>query len=474
MIGGILDGLMGKNSFQARAPRIDTRPGQKAIQTQAQLGGDQALSQAYSLAASGRSGGAGGALAMREAQRRGAEATASLQSNAVSQQQALQQAANQQQAQAEMQAQQINAQIAQQNAGGMQRLAGLALMGGALAAGGPMGAAVAGGAAGGMASDRRQKEMLSDFTSKEPVGRFGGVDFQIPEYAQAASPSFPMPAAEPVRPAPARTAFEPPLPPAPHQRPDASAGAAAFGLNRPRQPLPSLYDAARARNMADPHYTPPAQYLSQPVRSGVDQDAFSNRAIADHLRARGEQLDMQAMQDPNERAAMRTEVNDRRSRVDAKRASDQEAADMQAALDHRREIAARLMEGLMTQDPPEVRMTTQQAPGFSIDSDFRQKESLDPVRPTLYRYNPESSHRQALEAAQQTYATTLEDKRAPRMGIVAQDLQQSTAFAPSVVQKDDGQLAVDKDRALSAALAELGGLHRRVKKLEKGGRKRGA
>lgn len=130
MIGGVFDALMGKTNFQARAPVINTKAGQAAIQAQMQGAGQQANALGYSLAASGR--GAGSGLALREAQRRGQQAisTAGAQAGMMSQQ--LEQSAMQQSANNQMQAQQINAGIAQSNAQGLQKLAGTALMGAAL------------------------------------------------------------------------------------------------------------------------------------------------------------------------------------------------------------------------------------------------------------------------------------------------------------------------------------------------------
>jgi hypothetical protein len=59
-----------------------------------------------------------------------------------------------------------------------------------------------------------------------------------------------------------------------------------------------------------------------------------------------------------------------------------------------------------------------------------------------------------------------QDKRAPRAGIIAQDLERSPAFAPAVVDTPAGK-AVERDRALSVALAELGGLDKRLRQIER-------
>lgn len=123
----IFDALMGKTDFKARAPVINTRAGQAAIKSQLTSAGQQANALGYSLAASGR--GAGSGLALREAQRRGAQAinTAGAQAGMLSQQ--LEQSAMQTNANNQMQAQQINAGIAQSNAQGLQKLVGAGAQG---------------------------------------------------------------------------------------------------------------------------------------------------------------------------------------------------------------------------------------------------------------------------------------------------------------------------------------------------------
>jgi hypothetical protein len=60
-----------------------------------------------------------------------------------------------------------------------------------------------------------------------------------------------------------------------------------------------------------------------------------------------------------------------------------------------------------------------------------------------------------------------DDKREPRLGIVAQDLERSPAFDASVIETPAGK-AIERDRALSTALAELGGLDKRLRALEGG------
>lgn len=124
---GIFDALMGKTNFRAQAPVINTKAGQAAIRQNAQAGGQAANALGYSLAASGR--GAGSGLALREAQRRGAAAITDANAQASTAGLQLEQAAMQQNANNQMQAQQINAQIAQSNAGGLQKLVGAGAQG---------------------------------------------------------------------------------------------------------------------------------------------------------------------------------------------------------------------------------------------------------------------------------------------------------------------------------------------------------
>lgn len=124
---GIFDALMGKTNFRAQAPVINTKAGQSAIRQNALAGGQAANALGYSLAASGR--GAGSGLALREAQRRGAAAITDANAQASTAGLQLEQAAMQQNANNQMQAQQINSQIAQSNAAGLQKLVGAGAQG---------------------------------------------------------------------------------------------------------------------------------------------------------------------------------------------------------------------------------------------------------------------------------------------------------------------------------------------------------
>jgi hypothetical protein len=113
------------------------------------------------------------------------------------------------------------------------------------------------------------------------------------------------------------------------------------------------------------------------------------------------------------------------------------------------------------------------------------REALAPVDPVVYRYKPEDSARMAGEQAdmadlrarysglggaapEEEHAiaqSTFEDKRKPRLGIIAQDLQKSPDFRQSVISTPAG-LAVQRDRALSTALGSLAGLDKRLRELE--------
>ena len=138
IVGGLESALMGQTNFRARAP--GTAAGTEAIRKQTELAARRNAAAQYSLAASARGPGAG--LAAREAQRRGSMmGNAGIEQAGIQQSQLEQNALNQQ-----MQAQEINAKIAMNNSGGLQKLAGTAL-----------------GAMGGLA-------LMSDERAKSPIG----------------------------------------------------------------------------------------------------------------------------------------------------------------------------------------------------------------------------------------------------------------------------------------------------------------
>lgn len=375
----ILDTLMGRSNYRAKPVAVDTSAGTQAIQDTAARGADQAQSGAYSLAANARGPTQG--LAFREAQRRGAQASADIYSEGIAAQQQLEQQAAMERARSAMAAQQINAQTAQQNAGGLQRFAGSALMAGA------------------MFSDYRQKEpatgMYSDFRDKQPASL----------YERALANAQPDP--------------EPTL---------SDRMTAATFETAPRSTWqPTLSEGAQMRVADDP--ARPAVYRSQPLREGVDPSLLSNAAVNQHL--------------ANERY---------------RAALESEAAPVPEAT-------------------PTPGLTSAQKLGVlgGMLSDFRQKQptaaqsraDLGSVVPVMYQYTPGSSARQAgeLAASPEEAALVYTDKRTPRLGIVAQDLEQSPAFDEAVMDTPAGK-AIERDRALSIALAELGGLDKRLRAVE--------
>lgn len=410
-IGGLLDALMGKVNFQARAPRIDTRAGSEAIQARAQRGGAQALSGAYSAASSARGGNQ--ALAFREAQRLGLQQQGQIYGQALEAQKELEQQAAMQRANAEMQAQQINAGIAQNNAQGMSKLAGAALMGAA------------------MMSDQRQKEVIySDFLDKEA------------------------PAPQPMR----TTTLRP-------------------GAGRE-----SLY--SRALTLAAGG-TPPAQVQPQLLRPGVATDALSRPVVSQHLADRREamfdkdQAAIAAAADQGPSALQTLGVTPQQGTYAQalKDAGQLTPVEAQARQQNRDEIAK--LRGEMQADRKQQGLL---ALGQNLmSSDFVDKEppdsreALAPVRPVVFRYTPESSYRQALEAARapSEVAPVFADKREPRPGILAQDLERSDELRPAVVSTQTGKKVI-QDRALSTALGLLADMNRRVSRIEKGKGRRAA
>jgi hypothetical protein len=108
------------------------------------------------------------------------------------------------------------------------------------------------------------------------------------------------------------------------------------------------------------------------------------------------------------------------------------------------------------------------------------REHLGPVDPQRYIYKPEHAARMASESVQRAEAATggaltpqegqrlgmtvFADKRTPRDGFTAQQLEQSPGFKDSVIQ---GELKrVDMERGLSQSIAEQAGLDKRLRALE--------
>lgn len=114
-----------------------------------------------------------------------------------------------------------------------------------------------------------------------------------------------------------------------------------------------------------------------------------------------------------------------------------------------------------------------QSMGNGLMSDERTKENLDPITPYSYRYKPEIAAAMAEQVASRAPSgdrvplalATYEDARAPREGVMAQDLLKSPE-GKRVVEKRGGLLSLDGKRALSFALAQQAGLNRRLERIE--------
>lgn len=81
------------------------------------------------------------------------------------------------------------------------------------------------------------------------------------------------------------------------------------------------------------------------------------------------------------------------------------------------------------------------------------RQNLDPVNRYKFQYKPE-------------VAASMGTDTAPRVGVMAQDLLKSPSYQEAVIQRPDGMLALDRDRMLSANAAEIGGIDKRLKRLE--------
>jgi hypothetical protein len=112
-------------------------------------------------------------------------------------------------------------------------------------------------------------------------------------------------------------------------------------------------------------------------------------------------------------------------------------------------------------------------------SDERAKESavnLAPLEPYRYRYRPEFAAALAESAAAKAPPSVSDvirgeayaDARAPREGVMAQDLERSPEGRKAVIRGKSGLRAIDEKRALSFALGQMAGLNRRIERLEGG------
>lgn len=430
----IFDTLFGVSDAHVNAPQINATAGTRAIQQQSALQGQQLGSQQYAFAGGAR--GQNSALALREAQRRAAMGQQQIGANAVAQQSQLEQNVAAQNAQMQMQANQANANIEMQNDQAFSRGLGGLISTGATAAM--------------FMSDIRAKEnvrpMYSDFATKEAV-----------------SPLRPPPAR--ITPERAEYAF-----PIPH-RPDAESRA-AFGLDRVQRPTNTLEQGAIERRvieeMQHPETVSPiARYQPQMMRPGVQPEQLSNRAISAYLRDKREADELKV---ETARQAASPQYNPLLlSLREYGRGMMSDARAKEKAFSEGVRVGASRSPMTPGYGPP--MRAPAMAPGYGFPrpgmvSDFGEKEmsadesrdALAPIDAVNYRYRPEAAARMAAETGEtpEEQAMVYADKRAPRDGIIAQQLQQSPAFRPSVMQTPAG-LAVDRDRALSTNLAATAG-----------------
>lgn len=461
---GMFDWLTGNIDNRATAANVNTKAGTAALQSRAQMLGQQNQAQQYSLAASG---GGFSPLAIREAQRRSMAGQAQLGQQALQEQRMLEQQAATQNAQNQMQAQQMNIDIAKHNAGGVMRGVGTA----------------AGTAAMVFASDIRAKEdvhpyqMLSDFVAKEPVP----VGSYIPQQARPGAPA---------------SAFShPEVQRALNERREAAfdreqlmmAQAADQGPGAVQQLGVSPEQAHQAQMLRDsnqaiagaaqgsPAYGPAAGF-QQPGQPQQDPGAIQKllgflqqrgdgggTMASDYISkepafyARGGSSPEQQAQPDLATAAMQRFEAERNVRP----GNDWLSAMREQA---RREDEEKLRQFFSGRDQP-VGIT---ADNFRAPMSPEQAhQALAPIDPVEYRYRKEAAARMAMEqgAASGEAPMVYADKRAPRPGIIAQQLEQSPAFAPAVVNTPAGK-AVVQDRATSVNLAATAGLEKRQTAME--------
>jgi hypothetical protein len=342
-------------------------------------------------------------LAIREAQRRSAMGQAQLGQQSLEQQRMLEQQAAMANQQSAMQAQGINAQIAQSNAQGLQK--GIGAMAGAAA----------------MASDVRAKEnvtpyrMLSDFMAKEDI-RPGSY---MPQQAK--------PGVDPA-------AF--------------SNREVQLELDRRRE---AAFDRENAMMAAAADQGAGAVQMlgvspEQARQAQMLRD--SNQSVASAAQGSPAYGPAAGMQQPQPSSWQM--------------AGDTFARTMASDFAAKEDIAA--LEAGQQRALSNIQVPTARYPDMSPE---QAQAALAPVQPYQYSYRPEAAARMASEQASSPgeAAMVYQDKRAPRTGIIAQELEQSPAFRPAVVETPAGK-AVDRDRATSVNLAATAGLEKRQTQLE--------
>lgn len=373
---------------------------------------------------------------------------------------------------AQLRVQEINAGLA---SGDAQRAQGPAMMG----------VAAAGGL---LSSDARSKDiMYSDFADKDPV--FGPEPTILTEPARAdrLAPSQPEP---PVRAAPG---YQPMLQVAPTAAADSTAEEQRRSLGEQ-----VMASASGSQGGSDLGQSAATGFSIGSALGGLMSDMrskelmpsdFTGKEMRKARAGSGSTFDISG-----ERAGRMAsfEIDDARRKETQRRERD-------GGWSYLRHARERVVPGIEGQQPmssdfrgKEPTMGELDQVGKDAMLPFREmdeqesRDALAPVDPVVYRYKEGPSARMANEEADRAdlrakYAGlpggaspeeeqgirqgTFQDKREPRLGIVAQQLQQSPDFRQSVVSTPAG-LAVQRDRALSTALGSLAGLDKRMRELE--------
>ena len=408
---GLFDALMGINTRGAKAAGpASTTAGEQAINQQMEQAAQQSAATGYSLA----SGAGGGPMAVREAQRRAQQAQG--QSMVQGQQAALQlqQNAANQAFEGQMQKERMEAERAQANAGALQRGIGTAV-----------GAAA-------MMSDENSKEMIDSLRA---------------ENATLTRALGAQPAQAPGEPAGYEKIRE---------------------QNRLIETLKAERELAR-QEAYDRRHIEGQGRANESAIGAIQDDIASLRGQPtreDQIRAAlSESMPRHALgvPQPSATSTVRGAVADSPTLM---------SSPVGAALyggANVGEARSWLQPTTNTPDPDSFRANFYGPDASASVSDIEAKEDirdLGPIKPVRYSYKPEHALRMALESGADP-AAVYADKREPRNGIIAQDLEKSPAFAPAVVERPDGLKAVDRDRALSEALAQLADMDKRQRRLER-------
>jgi hypothetical protein len=424
IIGGIESALMGQNNYRARAP--STAPGTEAIRQQMALASRRARAAQHSAVASARGPAAG--LMAREGMRRGAMAQqAGLEQGGILQKQLEQNALDQQ-----MKAQEINARIASENSGGLQRLAGTAV--------GALGGAM-------MFSDERTKDPIGD----KYAAATGGPD-DGRRVMWGSGDGYSEPAALPATPAPAPM---PPPPAAPQQPAQPS-----FGQRFGQQLLSGLMQTSDKRaKVLEAENRSLQQALLQV--SGVPTTPSMRKSMpaSADAAARAKVLpDVTSVRSDGRKAYVSREHSMPLTLPEARRVESMPAGERQVMPPA--PVAPRPVQVANMPPPPPVSLASMLQSRIRSDEDSKTGEGgvdmefPEGVEPKAFRYKPEFS----------------DGDPGVHYGVMAQDLEKSREGA-KVVEEDPatGMKQVDAGRLTMLNTAALSDLERRLRRLEGSG-----